>query len=204
VATKAGTNALFGASSIPLFAVVALWLGALATFLVLQSVSAPALLTTRSSTRIAFGGFLPAVAIGVAQGVLVAGIMQIALGLDAGHWFAFAGVAALTGIAFAAVNQGLTALFGGIGRFISMLVVVITLASGIISTVPGFFDASVTWLPTSAAISAMQGVIDGTSGAWRGIGALLLWTVLGLGMAVVAVVRRRTVRLSQLAVLDQV
>jgi putative membrane protein len=204
VAAKTGTGALFGASSIPLFAVVALWLGALATFLVLQAVSARALLTTRSSTRIAFGGFLPAVAIGVAQGVLVAGIMQIALRLDAGHWFAFAGVAALTGIAFAAVNQGLTALLGGIGRFISMLVVVITLASGIISTVPGFFDASVTWLPTSAAISAMQGVIDGTAGAWRGVGALLLWTVLGLGMAVVAVVRRRTVRLSQLPVLDQV
>ena len=201
-AAKAGTGSLFGASSIPLFAVVALWLGALATFLVLQAVSARALLTTRSSTRIALGGFLPAVAIGVAQGLLVAGIMQAALRLDVGHWFAFAGVAALTGIAFAAVNQGLTALLGGIGRFISMLVVVITLASGIISTVPGFFDASVTWLPTSAAITAMQGVIDGTSGVWRGLGALVLWAVLGLGMTVVAVVRRRTVRLSELATPD--
>ncbi|NEN06771.1 ABC transporter permease [Diaminobutyricibacter tongyongensis] len=201
-AAKAGTGSLFGASSIPLFAVVALWLGALATFLVLQAVSARALLTTRSSTRIALGGFLPAVAIGVAQGLLVAGIMQAALQLDVGHWFAFAGVAALTGIAFAAVNQGLTALLGGIGRFISMLVVVITLASGIISTVPGFFDASVTWLPTSAAITAIQGVIDGTSGVWRGLGALVLWAVLGLGMTVGAVVRRRTVRLSELATLD--
>ncbi|HEY2557947.1 MAG TPA: YhgE/Pip family protein [Diaminobutyricibacter sp.] len=202
VAATSGTPDLFGTSSIPLFAVVALWLGALATFLVLQAVSARALLTTRSSTRIALGGFLPAVAIGIAQGVLVAGIMQVALKLDVGNWFAFAGVAALTGIAFAAINQGLTALLGGIGRFISMLVVVITLASGIISTVPGFFDASVTWLPTSAAITAMQGVIDGTSGVWRGVGALVLWAVLGLGMAVVAVVRRRTVRVGQLASLD--
>lgn len=202
VAPKAAAAKLFGASSIPLFAVVALWLGALATFLVLQAVSARALLTTRSSTRIALGGFLPAVAIGVAQGLLVAGIMQAALKLDVGHWFAFAGVAAVTGIAFAAVNQGLAALLGGIGRFISMLVVVITLASGIISTAPGFFDASLSWLPTSAAITAMQGVIDGTSGLWRGLGALVLWTVLGLGLAVVAVVRRRTVRLTQLAALD--
>ncbi|WP_345764190.1 YhgE/Pip domain-containing protein [Diaminobutyricibacter sp. McL0608] len=204
VASKSGTGDLFGTSSIPLFAVVALWLGALATFLVLQAVSARALLTTRSSTRIALGGFLPAAGIGIVQGLLVAGIMQIALQLDVGQWFAFAGVAALTGIAFAAINQGLTALLGGIGRFISMLVVVITLASGIISTVPGFFDASVTWLPTSAAITAMQGVIDGTSGAWRGVGALVLWGVLGLGMAVAAVARRRTVRVTQLAALDQV
>ena len=125
-------------------------------FLVLQAVSKRALLTTRASGRIALDGFVPAAVIGAVQGVLVAGIMQFALSLDVGHWFGFAGIAAVAGIAFAAVNQGLVALLGGVGRFVSMLVVVITLASGIISTVPGFFTAAMQWLPTSAAITAFQ------------------------------------------------
>jgi putative membrane protein len=188
----------FGQTSIPLFAAVALWLGALATFLVLQAVSRRSMLTTRASGRIAWDGFVPAAVVGALQGVLVAGIMQFALSLDAGHWFGFAGVAALTGIAFAAVNHGLVALLGGVGRFISMLVVVITLASGIVSTVPGFFDSAMQWLPTSTAITAFRGVVESSDGVWRGIGGLLLWTAFGFALALIAVARRRIVRVAQL------
>ncbi|MEO7016658.1 MAG: YhgE/Pip family protein [Leifsonia sp.] len=196
-ATSAQANG-FGQNSIPLFAAVALWLGALATFLVLQAVSRRAILTTRASGRIALDGFVPAAAIGAIQGVLVTGIMQFGLSLDAGHWFGFAGVAMAAGVAFAAVNHGLVALFGGIGRFVSMLVVVITLASGIISTVPGFFDASMQWLPTSAAITAFRGVVESTDGVWRGLGGLLLWAGFGFVLALLAVARKRVVRISQL------
>ncbi|MFF1572349.1 YhgE/Pip family protein [Leifsonia sp. NPDC058292] len=188
----------FGETSIPLFAAVALWLGALATFLVLQAVSRRSMLTTRASGRIAWDGFIPAAVVGALQGVLVAGIMQFALSLDAGHWFGFAGVAALAGVAFAAVNHGLVALLGGVGRFISMLVVVITLASGIVSTVPGFFDSVMAWLPTSTAIVAFRGVVESTDGVWRGIGGLLLWAAFGFALALIAVARKRIVRVSQL------
>ncbi|WP_431280288.1 YhgE/Pip family protein [Leifsonia poae] len=188
----------FGRSSIALFAAVALWLGALATFLVLQAVSRRAILTTRASGRIALDGFVPAAAIGALQGVLVAGIMQFALNLDVGHWFGFAGIAIAAGVAFAAVNHGLVALLGGIGRFLSMLVVVITLASGIISTVPGFFDTSMQFLPTSAAITAFGGVVESTDGVWQGLGGLLVWAGLGFVLALIAVARKRIVRVSQL------
>jgi putative membrane protein len=194
---SAGTSG-FGQSSIPLFGAVALWLGALATFLVLQAVSKRAILTTRASGRITLDGFVPAAVLGALQGVLVAGIMQFALSLDIGHWFGFAGIAALAGIAFAAVNQGLVALFGGVGRFVSMLVVVITLASGIISTVPGFFMSAMQWLPTSAAITAFRGVVESTDGVWRGLGGLLLWAAFGFALALIAVARRRIVRVAQL------
>ncbi|MGJ4843247.1 YhgE/Pip family protein [Leifsonia sp. Le1] len=188
----------FGQTSIPLFGAVALWLGALATFLVLQAVSRRALLTTRASGRIALDGFLPAAAIGAIQGVFVAGVMQFALGLDVGHWFGFAGVAVAVGVAFAAVNHGLVALLGGVGRFVSMLVVVVTLASGIVSTVPGFFSSAVQWMPTSAAITAFRGVVESTDGVWRGLGALLLWAAVGFAISAIAVARRRIVRVAQL------
>lgn len=194
---QSGTTA-FGISSVPLFAAVALWLGALATFLVLQAISRRALLTSRAAGLIAADGLLPAAAIGVVQGVLVAGIMQPALHLGVGPWFAFAGIAALAAVCFAAVNHGLVALLGGVGRFLAMLVVVVTLASGIVSTAPDFFDSVTAWLPTSPAITALQGVVDGSAGVWRGLGGLLLWAVAGFALALAAVARRRIVTAAQL------
>ncbi|MFJ8893340.1 YhgE/Pip family protein [Leifsonia sp. NPDC102414] len=198
VTQKSTDTSGFGQSSIPLFGAVALWLGALATFLVLQAVSRRAILTTRASGRIALDGFLPAAAIGAVQGVFVAGIMQFALSLDVGHWFGFAGVAMAVGVAFAAVNHGLVALLGGIGRFVSMLVVVVTLAAGIVSTVPGFFTSAMQWFPTSAAITAFRGVVESTDGVWRGLGGLLLWAALGFALSLIAVARKRIVRVAQL------
>ncbi|WP_348787383.1 YhgE/Pip domain-containing protein [Leifsonia sp. NPDC080035] len=198
VTQKASGNTAFGTSSIPLFASVALWLGALATFLVLQAISRRALLTSRAAGLIALDGFLPAAALGAVQGILVAAIMQPAMQLDVGGWFGFAGVAVAVGVAFAAVNHGLVALLGGIGRFLSMLVVVVTLASGIVSTAPGFFDGVLAWLPTSPAITALQGAVDGTTGVWRGLGGLLLWAALGFGLALLGIARRRIVTASQL------
>ncbi|MEY9950614.1 YhgE/Pip family protein [Leifsonia sp. EB34] len=194
---QSGTPA-FGASSVPLFASVALWLGAFASFLVLQAISRRALLTSRAAGRIASDGLLPAAAIGVVQGVLVAAIMQPAMQLGVGAWFGFAGVAAAAAVCFAAINHGLVALFGGLGRFVSMLVVVVTLASGIVSTAPGFFDSVTAWLPTSPAITALQGVVDGPTGVWRGLGGLLIWTAIGFALALVAVARRRIVTAAQL------
>lgn len=198
VTQKTSGDQAFGTSSIPLFASVALWLGALATFLVLQALSRRALLTSRAAGRIALDGFVPAAALGVVQGVLVAAVMTPALGLDVGHWFGFAGLAAAAGVAFAAVNHGLVALLGGVGRFVSMLVVVVTLASGIVSTAPTFFDAALPWLPTSPAITALQGAVDGTTDAWRGFGGLLLWAAFGFALALIAVARRRVINAAQL------
>ena len=188
----------FGASSVPLFAAVALWLGAFASFLVLQAISRRALLTSRAAGRIAADGLLPAAAIGVVQGVLVAAIMQPAMHLGVGAWFGFAAVAAAAAICFAAVNHGLVALLGGLGRFLAMLVVVVTLASGIVSTAPGFFDGVTAWLPTAPAITALQGVVDGSTGVWRGLGGLLIWTGVGFALALGAVARRRIVTAAQL------
>lgn len=198
VTQKQSGGTAFGTSSVPLFASVALWLGALATFLVLQALSRRALLTSRAAGLIAVDGLAPAAAIGVVQGLLVAGIMQPAMHLSVGAWFGFAAVSVAAAVCFAAVNHGLVALLGGVGRFLAMLVVVVTLASGIVSTAPGFFGTVMAWLPTSPAITALQGVVDGSTGVWRGLGGLLLWAALGFGFALAAVARRRIVTASQL------
>lgn len=184
----------FNTSGVALFFVLALWIGGLAIYLVLQAVTSRALSSTRSSLRLALQGYLPGLLIGVVQGVLVGGVSAYLLDLDAGHTAGFVALAALAGASFAAVNQGLTGLFGGVGRFISVLIGVIALTAGIISTVPGFFQTLSPLLPLGVATDGFGALIDGQGSVGGAVVALLLWLVLGLLMSVFAVARRRSVR----------
>lgn len=198
VENASSTNDLFGASSVPFFATIALWLGALATFLVLAAFSHRALSSTRSSAALALSSYVPALIIGVVQGLAVAIVMSGVAGLDAGTWVGFALLSMLAGASFAAVNQGLVALFGGIGRFVSMLAAVIGLGAGIISTVPTVFDDALGFLPLSAAQDALAGVVEGTGGVGGAVVALVVWLVFGLLLTVAAIARRRVTSVREL------
>ncbi|MCJ1698111.1 YhgE/Pip domain-containing protein [Rathayibacter festucae] len=182
---------LFGASSVPFFATIALWLGALATFLVLAAFSHRALSSTRSSAALALSSYVPALVIGLVQGLAVAIVMSAVASLDLVTWFGFAALAMLAGASFAAVNQGLVALLGGLGRFVSMVAAVIGLGAGIISTVPGVFDDALAFLPLSAAQNALAGVVEGTGGVGAAVVGLLIWLLFGLLLTVAAIARKR-------------
>ena len=175
----------------PFFATIALWLGALATFLVLAAFSHRALSSTRSSAALALSSYVPALVIGLVQGLAVAIVMSAVAGLDLVTWFGFAALAMLAGASFAAVNQGLVALLGGLGRFVSMVAAVIGLGAGIISTVPGVFDDALAFLPLSAAQNALAGVVEGTGGVAAAVVGLLIWLLFGLLLTVAAIARRR-------------
>ncbi|MFB8385514.1 YhgE/Pip family protein [Microbacterium sp. NPDC055910] len=186
-----GTS-IFGASAIPLLAMLALWFGGLGTFIALQAVSRRALSARESSATLALRAFLPAAALGAAQGVLVAGVVQLAASYDWGQWWTFAGVAVVAGIAFAAVNQALVAVFGGAGRWISALVGVLAVATGVVSTVPGALSGIAALLPTAPAYNGMVAALTSAEGLGAGWAGLLVWAVLAFGATVLAVVRRRT------------
>jgi putative membrane protein len=191
VENSSGSTDLFGASSVPFFATIALWLGALATFLVLAAFSHRALSSTRSSAALALSSYVPALVIGLVQGLAVAIVMSAVASLDLVTWFGFAALAMLAGASFAAVNQGLVALLGGLGRFVSMVAAVIGLGAGIISTVPGVFDDALAFLPLSAAQNALAGVVEGTGGVGAAVVGLLIWLLFGLLLTVAAIARRR-------------
>ena len=86
-----GTS-LFGASAIPLLATLALWFGGLATFVALQAVSRRALTSRAPSVLLALRGFAPAAALGAAQGLLVAVVVQLAASYEWAYWSVFAGI----------------------------------------------------------------------------------------------------------------
>ncbi len=192
VAADGVGTSLFGASAIPLLSTLALWFGGLATFIALQAVSRRALTAREPSALLALRGFAPAAALGAAQGVLVAAIVQLAASYDWGQWWVFAGVSVIAGIAFAAVNQALVAVFGGAGRWISALIGVLAVATGVVSTVPGVLSGLAALMPTSPAYNGMLSALTETNGVGAAIAGLAVWAVLAFGATVLAVARRRT------------
>jgi putative membrane protein len=194
----ANVPGLFGAAGIPFVLVVALWLGAMATFLVLSPTTPRVVGSTRSSLRLALTAAVPGAAVGVVQGLVLTAAMSRALDLTPGGWVAFGAVACLAGIAFAAVNQGLVAVGRGIGRFVALVVAVVGLATAVVSTVPGLLDAVDAALPLAPARDAMLGVLTST-GAGGAVALLVVWTAVGLGLTTAAIARRRVVPAGQLA-----
>lgn len=186
VTTNSSMNTIFGPTAIPLLAAVVLWFGGLSSFIVMRAHTARTLTSRRSSASLALRAFAPAALIGAGQGLLVALIVQFVAAYDAAAWWAFAGTAVVAGIAFAAVNQALVALFGGIGRWISALVGVLAVATGLISTVPGWLAGLGAALPTAPAFA---GLIAGSGSA---VAALVVWGVLSLVATTLVVAVRRT------------
>ncbi|MDP3950023.1 YhgE/Pip domain-containing protein [Microbacterium sp.] len=179
-------NTIFGPTAIPLLAAVVLWFGSLASFIVMRAHTARTLTSRRSSAGLTLRAFAPAAAIGAGQGILVALIVQFVASYDAAAWWAFAGTAVVAGVAFAAVNQALVALFGGIGRWASALIGVVAVATGLISTVPGWLASIGEVLPTAPAFT---GLIAANGSA---LASLVVWGVLSLIATTLIVAVRRT------------
>ncbi|MFS0735247.1 YhgE/Pip domain-containing protein [Microbacterium sp. 1P10UB] len=193
VAAEGAGTSLFGAAAVPLLAVLALWVGGLATYVALQAVSRRALTSRRSSAMLALGGFAPGAVIGAVQGLLVAGAVQLAASYSWSDWFAFAGLCVIAGVTFAAVNQALVAALRGIGRWIGALVTVFAIATGVISTVPAWLTSVAGLMPTAPAYQAFIGVLTGAGGVGAGVTGMIVWAVLSFAVTVIVVARKRSV-----------
>jgi len=80
----------------------------------------------------------------------------------------------------------LVAVFGGAGRWISAIVGVVAIATGLISTVPGWLAQIGAALPTAPAFT---GLIAANGSALAG---LIVWGVLALIVTTIAIAMRRT------------
>ncbi|MGP4019029.1 YhgE/Pip family protein [Saccharopolyspora sp. 5N708] len=194
ITTAGGTVLGFGSSGLSQYAVFALWVGSVITFLVLRPVPERALESTRSSLRLALGRFRLPAALAVAQGLLVTVVVGITGSLSVGQWFGCAGLLALTAVAFTAVNQALAAAFGGIGRFAAMVVGLVVLANGFIAAVPAVLGSLSAALPVGPAQDALRAITDGINPDGGAIALLVVWALSGLVVTHLAIERRRTVR----------
>lgn len=190
VATGSGDE-LFNAAGVPLFTGIALWAGGLAAFLMLS----PLWRRTRDAARglgaITLRSALPGLIAGAAQGALVGIAMPIALGLDAAAFAGFFGFGLLAGVAFALLNQGLAALLGSLGRFLSFLMLVVAFAGGIVSTAPALLRGIADATPIGSAFSGFQSIASGAAGAGSAAMQLVLWALIGLALIGFAAARAR-------------
>lgn len=200
-----GQTALFNGSGAPLFVAIALWAGALASFLLVRPLWGRTREAALSEATITLKSAAPAFLLGVLQGALVGLGVAIALSLNALSTLSFMLVAAVTGAVFSLINQALVALFGGYGRFVSLAILAIGFVAGIVSTAPGIMQTVADFSPIGAAINALLaavGVGQGAglsavqsaagSGVMLGLLILAVWGALGFVIIGAAVHRKRT------------
>ena len=194
VDTPARTSAFSNVTTTTLLAVLALWVGALATYLVIRPVISRVLASSKPSWRLALEGLLPGAVIGAVQALALTTVLHLLLDLPAGRTVQLGGLALLTAVTFAALNQALVAWFGGVGRFVSVALVVLATAGALTSAVPAAFSTVQDFLPLQPALDTFRAVAADLPGAGAGAALLAAWLLIGVVAGVVAVTRRRILR----------
>jgi len=201
VASPIDTGALQGLANpdvgwISLILVLALWLGALATYSVLKAIGSGLLSSSEPTALLIARSLLPGVVVISAQALLVAGLGQFGLDLSAQKWFAVAGVLLLAGVTFVVINHALVAWLGGIGRAVAVLFAVLSAAAALVGSAPGLFAALRPFSPLTPALDAVRAIVTESSGAVTSTLTLVGWLLLALLASSVAVARRRTTTLA--------
>ena len=201
VAAPIDTSTLSGLANpdvgwISLVLVLALWLGALATYAVVKAIGA-GLLNSAEPTAVLIGrSLLPGLVVVGVQALVVAALAQFGLDLSWQKWLAVTGVLLLAGATFVVINHALAAWLGGLGRLVSVLFAVLTTASALVGAAPSVFAALRPFSPLTPALDAIRAVITESSGAAASTLTLVGWLLVALIASAVAVARRRTTTLA--------
>lgn len=183
-----------GTLAITLFAALALWALALATYIVTRAVP-DAVLTAREPTwRIIVRAAIPGATAAALAGLVITAIAAPVLRLGAAGTLGFLAVALLAAGAFVALNQAATAIFGRPGRLASLAVLVLGAATGILSTLPRPLYDIAGYLPTHGAVIALRG----GPGLLSGVVELAVWLGIGTLASIVVTDRRRYLSTRQL------
>lgn len=184
-----------------LLLVLALWLGALATFTIVKPLDGRLALSTASSGVLIWRALRPGLIVAAAQAVVLTAIGAGVLGLALPQAAALAGFLLLAGAAFVLVNHALAAWLGNAGRLIAVAFAVLTTVLAVTSAVPAFFDTMRPVSPVSPALDGLRAIVTEAPGAPAAVFTLLGWAVVAFGASALAVLRRRTVRLAEVPAL---
>ncbi len=179
--------------------VLALWAGALATFMVVQVLSKRLLTSALPSAYLVAAALLPGVIVVSIQAVAVTAIGQAAMGLPFVKLMGLLGISLLAALTFVAINHALVAWFGRVGRFISFVFVVVALAPMLTDAMPSLLASLRSISPMSPALDAMRSWITSSTGTVVAVFQLVLWLLAGLGASAAAIVKNRTTSLDALA-----
>ena len=177
------------ATATSLLMVLALWLGALATYIVIAAVSRRVLTSTRPTWQLVGHALAPGVIIGAVQAVILTAIGQTVLDLSAAKVVEVFLLLMLGAGIFGSINHALTAWLGGAGRVISVAFVTLTAATNIMSAVPTWLGALAEFSPLAPVLTAVKIVVTDGTGLTAAVGACIGWLLVGTAASVVAVMR---------------
>lgn len=189
------------AAAVAALAPVSLWLGALATFLVVAPFARASLITPATPAHLAADAALVVIGVAAVQSLLVwLGIAVLGVAPDR-IAVAFA-LTLAAAVSFALFHQALTALFGRAGLIVSVLALGIQLvAAGTLQPVTDGSLAATPFsiLPLSLALQGADALVGGSLHEVLGTAiGLLLWSVLAFVGTIVGVRRARARAVSAL------
>ncbi|MCM0674532.1 YhgE/Pip family protein, partial [Micromonospora phytophila] len=193
----------YGVGFAPYFLGLALWVGAMITYMLLRPVNRRHVMSGAPAWRVALAGWLPAAAIGLAQAGVLFAVVTLVLGLDPARPAATLGLLALVSLAFTAIMQWLGVQFGPGGRLAALALLMLQLTSSggtyPVQTSPGFFQQIHPWLPMSYVVAAVRHAVNGGSGGPVVTGALVLAGFGAGALALTVAAARRSRRLTPAA-----
>ncbi|MFE0022614.1 YhgE/Pip family protein [Amycolatopsis sp. NPDC059021] len=188
-ATTDGTP--IGPLALTLFAALALWALALATYIVTRAVPDGVLTAREPTWRIILRAALPGATAAALAALAITAIAVPVLKLGFAGTIGFLLIALLAASAFVALNQAATAIFGRAGRIASLAVLVLAGATGVVSTLPGPLYALADYLPTHGAVLALRAAATDGTGLTTGVAQLAAWLLVGTLVSILITDRRR-------------
>lgn len=152
----------YGTGFSPYFISLALYVGALLLFIVLdvrEVVVAP-----KRATSWLFGKFMVYSTLGILQAIIVASLLQVGLGLEVANKPMFYLMSIMTSLTFVVLIQGLISILGEAGRFVAIVILMLQLTSSAgtfpLEMTPNFFVAINPYLPMTYTVAGLKAVIS--------------------------------------------
>lgn len=194
----------YGEGLAPFFLSLALWIGGMITYMVINAVPYRALASSARSWRIAWSGYAPGVFFGVAQVLVIFLVLTLTLDFTVPSWLATVAFALLIAASFHAIHQLCIAALGTIGRLVALVLLMLQIgaAGGTypVETTPAFFQAISPFLPMTYAVSGLRGLIAGGNavGVLHASVMLVLFGAVALAATAYVSSRKRVMTLSRL------
>jgi len=149
--------ATYGSGFAPYFISLALWVGSLMSFFVIDFTKKPA------NKKIAMFKYIILAVLGTAQAIILGLVLQHWLGLKILNQAQFYGFVILMSLTFMSINQLLIQHLDNIGRYIAIVLLILQLTSAAGTfpkeTLPAFFQIINPFLPMTYSISALRDIL---------------------------------------------
>ncbi|GAB3715040.1 YhgE/Pip family protein [Mariniluteicoccus flavus] len=189
----------------PYFIGLALYVGAMILWMLLRPLSNRTLAAPVPAVRVVLANWLPAVVLGVAQAMLLLGVLVGALGMRPAHVLATLGFILLVSLAYVSLQQTFNIVFGSsVGRVVTLVVLTMQITSSggtyPAETTPAFFQTLHRALPLTQVVNGLRGSITGDLNHqfWAAVAYLLVLTGASLAVSTWAAVRKRVWSMSRL------